>query len=386
LVSLGNLPFVAFDTSNLDLPSLPSPYYLPFSDSSDRLLVTSDWLRDIERTGKSLVSDVLPKLRQRFDYIIGLDLADPFLLAFSDEMISLMDVVLKVNGLYSDLDLYNYIVGAATAHGRWTEKSHARPVGYRGSNLDKLRLSVPAFITVNPVVRRGSRSLYVQSKGGRFFREAADRVLAVLPTRITKYKLPRKTVHFFVSLSHTQRARALMMLKKSSLPFNGGITSILPMMAGFDEANIWKPLTAVERLEIASQLEAAGLTRRRLSRLEYAFSIRDCKAVLSITGFGEICYRMAEAWSNRRILVCQDLSHVRTLFPLENGRNVVYCRPDLSDLVELLDDIECNTGRYIQVAEQGHADWLEWIEGTEEILQNGYAPLYEIAGITHCST
>jgi len=177
-----------------------------------------------------------------------------------------------------------------------------------------------------------------------------------------------------------------MILKKSSLPFDGGITGIPQSVAGLDEANVWKPLTAVERLEITSQLDAAGLTRRPLCRLEYAFSIRDCKAVLSITGFGEICYRMAEAWSNRRILVCQDLSHVRTLFPLENGRNVVYCRPDLSDLVELLDDIECDTGRYIEVAEQGHADWLAWIEGTEEILQNGYAPLYEIAGIMPCST
>jgi hypothetical protein len=385
LVPLGNLPFATFDTRNLGLPDLAHPYDLPFSNSSDTVLVTSDWLRDMARSEKSLVSEVLPKLRHRFDHIVGLDLADPFLLAFADEVMSFMDVVLKINGLYSDLDLYNYIVGAATAGGRWTEKSHARAVRYTSSNLDKLRLSVPAFIAVNPVVRRESRSLYVKSRGRRYLREAADRFLAALPSRITKHKPPRKTVHFFASLTHIQRSRALMILKKSSLPFDGGITCIPHTVAGLDEANIWKPLTATERFEITSQLQAAGLTRRTLGPPEYTFGIRDCKAVLSITGYGEVCYRMAEAWSNRRILVCQDLSHVSTLFPLQEGHNVIYCRPDLSDLVELLDDIECNTARYIDVAEQGHADWLAWIENTEEILRNGYAPLYGLAGITPCS-
>ena len=105
-------------------------------------------------------------------------------------------------------------------------------------------------------------------------------------------------------------------------------------MAGLDELNIWKELTTVERSQFSSELQSAGLTSRPLSPSGYALSIQDCKAVLSITGYGEVCYRMAEAWSNRRVLVCQDLSHVRTLFPFENRRNVIYCRPDLSDLVE----------------------------------------------------
>src|SRR5262249_11559773 len=376
LVALGNLPLVSFDITNLDLPALPCPYSLPLSNSSDTLLVTSGWLRDMAKTGRSLVSDVLPKLRHRFNYIVGFDLADPFLLAFSDEMMSLMDVVLKVNGLYMDLDLYNYIVGAATAGGRWTEKSRARPCRYGRSNLNKLRLSVPAFIAVNPLVRRQARSLYVKSRGRRFLRGAADTLLGVLPTQIRKYNPPRATVHFFASLTHIQRAKALMMLNESSLPLKGGITGVPQTVAGLDEGNIWKPLTTAERFEIASRLQSAGLTRRPLGPSEYALSIRNCKAVLSITGYGEVCYRMAEAWSNRRILVCQDLSHVSTLFPLQNGRNVVYCRPDLSDLVELLDDIECHTTKYIDVAEQGHADWLGWVKNTNEILWKGYAPLY----------
>ena len=102
-----------------------------------------------------------------------------------------------------------------------------------------------------------------------------------------------------------------------------------------------------------------------------------CKAVLSVAGVGEVCFRMAEAWAMRRVLVCQDLSHARLLFPLKAGHNVVFCRPDLSDLGDILADIEQNFPRYVDIAEQGHHDWRDWCAGVEQVLAEAFAPLHQ---------
>lgn len=115
----------------------------------------------------------------------------------------------------------------------------------------------------------------------------------------------------------------------------------------------------------------------RIPRWRYRLGMRECKAVLSLVGHGELCYRMGEAWAARRVLVCQDLSHLRMRFPLEAGRNVVYCPPDLSDLVAILDDIEVKFARYVNIAEQGHADWRAWSAQSIDVFRADFAPLYE---------
>jgi hypothetical protein len=162
----------------------------------------------------------------------------------------------------------------------------------------------------------------------------------------------------------------------SSIRWKGGITGVPAFVTGL-RGNGMARLGPGEQKALTGRIADDGILVPCLSRPRYLVSMWDCKAVISITGYGELCFRMAEAWANRRILVCQDLSHVRTLFPLAPGRNVVYCRPNLADLTDILDDIECNFGNYIDVAEQGHKDWLEWSGGFERVLADGFAALYE---------
>ncbi len=376
LVVGSGLLFGAVDLTDLRLPAYGCPYGLPSIRSGDTVVISSSWLAHLRQLGIKVTSQVLLPLRERFNRIVGIDHGDPFLLCLPDEEVSLMDVILKVNGVYNDPDFNNYLVGAPTSDGKWTEKTERREPPYQPANLRKMVLSIPCFLGTIPEMRAKTRRYYSQSTIQRMSRSVGDRLLAGLPKMLRASNPPRSTVHFFASLTHIQRAVALRKLKASSLRWKGGITNIPAYVTGFNGAGM-VTLSNDEQTSLRERMAKEGLLTDSMNRFRYQFSMADCKAVLSITGYGELCFRMAEAWANRRVLVCQDISHAQTLFPFQTGRNVLYCRPDLSDLVEILEDLECNFPKYIDIAEQGHQDWVEWSQQSNRILQQGFAPLYE---------
>jgi hypothetical protein len=375
LVAGSDLLLGAVDISGLGLPDYQCPYGLPVIHSGATVVVSSSWLSELRQAGVNVVSKVLSPLRERFDRVIGLDHGDPFLLCLPDEEASLMNVILKVNGVYKDPDLNNYLVGAPTSDGRWAEKSEPREPAYQPANLQKLIPSVPCFLGASAGLRAKTRRYYCRSSIRRAGRSVGDQLLAGLPKPLKTNHPPRSTAHFFASLTHIQRAVAVKKLKGSSLRWNGGLTAVPEYITGLKGSGMAK-LSDEERNSLEARLAEEGLLTESLNRFRYNLSMADCKAVLSITGYGEICFRMSEAWANRRVLVCQDISHVQTLFPFQAGRNVIYCRPDLSDMIEILDDIECNFRKYIDVAEQGYQDWLDWSKQTDYVLRQGFTPLY----------
>ena len=374
LLALGGVQLSAVDFSAFGLPDYHDPYSLPRISAGHTVVVCSGWVRQMAARGFDVMERFLNPLAKRFDRIVGFDDGDPFQLDFTDDLLSEMDAIMKPNGVYRDYDLYNYSVGAATPNGRWTEKSEELPVRYSTANLKKICLSIPCFLGSSLEFRKITRSFYRKGGWRSSARSVADKLLAATVRPLSARRPPNHTVGFLGSLTHIQRARALRSIQHSSLRWQGGLTGVPEVVTGFAGTGRTR-LQESERLELTRQLTQEGLLVRSLSRVPYQRSISDCKAVLSITGYGEICFRMAEAWASRRILVCQDLSHVRTLFPFEHGRNVIYCRPDLSDLIEVLDDIECNFAKYIDVAEQGHQDWINWCSGLREMVSDSLAPL-----------
>ena len=376
LVSSGGLQFAAVDLPSLKVPEYLCPYQLPTIRAGDTVVVVSGWLHDLQQQGVDVRTEILLPLRERFRRVVGLDQADPFQLDFSNDVMDVIDVVLKVNGVYADRELYNYVVGAPTPEGRWTEKTERRGVPYRREQLNKLQLSIPCFLGVATRVRRQVRRYYCRSAPERAVRDVGDRILEYLRRPLKASAPPQHTAHFYASLTHVQRAQAARKLRMSSIRWKGGITGVPAFVTGL-RGNGMARLTPGEQRALTDRIAADGILTPYLSRPQYVVSMWDCKAVISIAGYGELCFRMAEAWANRRILVCQDLSHVRTLFPLVRGRNVVYCRPDLADLTDILDDIECNYRNYIDIAEHGHGDWLQWSGEFGQVLADGFAALYE---------
>jgi hypothetical protein len=60
------------------------------------------------------------------------------------------------------------------------------------------------------------------------------------------------------------------------------------------------------------------------------------------------------------------------MFPLMNNENVLYCRDDLSDLREVVDELLINDRLRHRIATQGKADYLTWARGWGRLLSAGF--------------
>lgn len=352
------------------LPSLGLP--LPAVESGPVALIGSAWARAAALKGIDVAETVLPWLRQRFSRVVGLDQEASFQLEFSDDVAAALDVVIKPNGLYLDREFYGQEVGAWTANGTWTGKNRPRHDARQDLPPPTLHGGAPGFITEAPAMRAlRRRTLGVVARAGQ---AAMDAWSGSRVRPMNARQPPRATAHFLGQLSHVQRAEGVRRIRRAGLPFFGGITGVPARINGLNGRRWAEPDEAARRALYAG-LANENLTSRPMPRWAYRSSLAHAKAVVSLVGHGEICYRMAEAWAARRILVCQNISHAHTAFPFRNGRNVIFCQPDLSDLTDILEDIEINFHNYLAVAEQGHADWVDWAAQAEQQLLAQFAPV-----------
>jgi hypothetical protein len=103
--------------------------------------------------------------------------------------------------------------------------------------------------------------------------------------------------------------------------------------------------------------------------------------VVAPAGYGELTYRHAEAWRAGAALVCQDLSHVEMQLPIQDGRNALFCRPDLKDLrpqvEKLLQDDELRR----TIAGEGGRTFMAWSRRWRHHLYTGLErPVREVVG------
>ena len=332
------------------LPGFPNPFSLHEDEECDVVLV-ADW------AFAELSSSDLRYLDSRAP-LVGLDSADTVALAFPPDAMERLTLVIKVQGLYRDRELYNYFVGPQTPNANWTDKVVPRPQRYRNADLEKLRLSVPCFAFDLPAVRRAMRALEARTKRSlgrpmlwpeRTVRNAVDDILTLA------LRLPRRRryeIHRVFSLSHPQRLEVLQRL--NGFTGKAGITHVMP---GVGEA--------VSEAALTPQL------RRRENRLRFLTDMHRHKIVVAPTGIGELTFRHAEAWRTGAALVSQDLNHVETMFPLREGENVVYCRPDLSDLGEVARGLLSDDGTRERIAAAGRQDYRAWTASWRRLLIDG---------------
>lgn len=353
-------------------------YRLRESDEVGGVVISTGWLRQQTAGDSSLATDTLAAIRGRGRRIALMDDCDAFESSAGNDLLNLADLVLKPNGVYRDRDLYNFYVGACTPSGQWTDKIDRRPASVEPANLEKFRLAPPCFAGLASHLRKRIRPLYAKSWLRRFAAEIADDYLRARAGVLRVSSPPPLTAGFLGSLTHVQRIAGVRCLRRSQLRVRAGITGVPDIVGGFGMSSRYR-LNHGEKQVFALQVQREGLQAAPLAPRAYSRSLQDCKAVVSLVGHREVCFRMAEALASRRVLVCQDLSHVQCSFPFQNRFNVIFCRPDLSDLIDILDDIECHFHRYIPVAEQGYLDWITWSANIVDVIDGLYAPLRLIA-------
>ncbi len=102
---------------------------------------------------------------------------------------------------------------------------------------------------------------------------------------------------------------------------------------------------------LASKILKEYLSTNKLNRKEYFKEMRDSKIVFSPFGWGEINVpRDYEVALSGAILVKPDISHLDTWPNIFNKDTVVQCKWDLSNLLEILDNILSNYNSYLNYA------------------------------------
>lgn len=375
------LDVVTLDPSLLGLSSVPNPFGLRMESQTDAVVISNIWLRWLTENHAEVIGDVLGKLGRHGGALVALDSADDFGLGFPADQLAPFEVILKPQGLYRDRDLFNFKLGAWYPGRNWTKKITPREAKFRQVDLEKIRLSVPCFMTDFPPIRRIARAREQGPSATRGrpltlpeqrLRDLADMGLMAL-VRSAPVSGPTRDldVHCVVSLTHIQRLEALKELEG----YEGmrGITRVPDFVAGVTPREQWST-TARDKIVQA----AKRFSRKPISRPSYFMGLTRHRVVVAPTGFGELGNRHAAAMFAGAALICQDLSHVEMMYPIIHEWNAMFCRPDLRDLGGLVDFVLETEDARLRIAMNGRESMVEWsrhwrkqlFEGIERHIQD----------------
>jgi Glycosyl transferases group 1 len=135
----------------------------------------------------------------------------------------------------------------------------------------------------------------------------------------------------------------------------------------------WSPrLTSAKLKDWRALLASAKpFAREPVSRLRYLLELRLHQAAVAPTGYGELTYRHGEALMTGAALVWQDLSHVEMMFTFADRENVVFCRPDLSDLRSTVEELLRDDDLRRRIVRDGGRSYAAWAARWREHLYNG---------------
>lgn len=377
LLACRGLELVAFEPGVVGLPPDPNPFGLEEHDHADVALVSAWWHRWLYSQHPERADEVMRAIERHADVVVGLDGPDRFGLTFPPAAMDRFGIVVKFQGVYRDRDLYNYVVGPQYDGANWTEKVRPQRERYSTAMLEKLRLSVPSFLTEFPAVRRRTRERETTStRMGRRHMSQAERVArnlaeAVVPHAIGIANGRGRTldVHCLTGLSHVQRIEAIRRLEGLS-----GTLGIAPTQ-GVAPSLISGTEYGGEDLppDVAAKLaaEANAFARAPRGRLGFLLDLRRHRVAVAPTGYGEIGNRHGLALMSGAALVCQDVRHVDMMLPLVDRENVMFCRPDLSDLRRVVEELLADDALRQRIGTAGRRSWLRWARDSDVLLYSG---------------
>lgn len=368
LFACSGLSVSALDYRALGLSDTHNPYDLRLSDRVDVALVTPDWYGWLHTVHRSAIPTVFARLRRHAQTVVGYEGVDTFDLALPPEAIDHLDLVIKAQGLYHDRERYNLQSGPVyPARNRRVVGSQKR---YESSHLDKLRLSVPCFLGVDHRIRARVRKAKPDigpwvARGRRL----ADLSLEITIALAQRTVPPSLLVHCVCTLTHVSRLDVMRVLRGQDVSGDHCVTEIPELVWGTD--SLTQPIPKALSEEWTQQLSALEMLCERQPRWRYRLRILAHRAVLAPTGYGELTFRQAEAWISGRALICPSLSFAQTMFPFKDRENVLFARPDWSDLPSLLSDLADDDALWTKIGTNGRRAWLMWRDNYDHLLRTG---------------
>jgi hypothetical protein len=364
------IEFLTLTPSAVGLTTMPNPFGLYEDDQADVVLLVRSWYEWLNKTHPGRFKDVMRTL-ERWS-VVGLDGIDEFALGFPPSAMERFTTVIKPQGLYRDRDLYNYRVGCLYPGAIWAAKAHPRQQRFRNSDLDKLRLSLPCFALGFPAVRSNARRVdtgalakigHSMSRPERTTRDLGEALLvSVLAVAAGQRRV--SDVHLVGGLTHVQRLEAIQLL--TGLSGKRGIVNVPDWIAG-TEHGLEVP-AAVRRELVAS---ARPYMCAPTGRIRYLLNLSRHRVGLAPPGYGELTFRHAEVLRAGAALVCPNLSHVELMFPLKDRENVVFCRPDLSDLRPTVEELLHDDSLRERIAKEGRRSFISWARGWRDHVYAG---------------
>jgi hypothetical protein len=372
VIATPGLRVVTLAAGALGLEQSPNPFALPTVAGAEAVLVTGYWLQWLRRAHPERAERVLDGLQDRARAVIGMDGADHFELGISPRDLARFPLTLKFQGIFRDRDLYNYDLGPWYDGAVWAEKRRPKAERYRDADLEGLRLAAPCTMLDVPGVRRAARRLEAGAArtvaaglgpGSRAGRAVADKAFAGA-LRGVPVAHRRDDVHLVATMTHVQRLQA----SRSLQSFSGARGLNLPPVV-FPPGLTGDAAADRERLRD----EAADLRRPYVGRARYVATMARHRIVVAPTGYGELGQRHGWALRTGAALVCQDLSHVRMLYPLRDRENAIFCRPDLSDLAERVAELLADEVLRRRVAGEGRRSLRQWERRWRDQLERAIA-------------
>jgi len=96
----------------------------------------------------------------------------------------------------------------------------------------------------------------------------------------------------------------------------------------------------------------------RIDPLEFMNKMRGAKACFAFSGIGELGERHYQAFEINRLLVCEDLDYLETIFPFKDGVNYIKVEETLGDLSQKMEDIVAHENQYLSVSQKGSDDYF----------------------------
>jgi hypothetical protein len=359
-----------FEPSRLGLAQAPNPFGLAPVERADVALVSTAWYQWLATRHPARIDAVFRALERHAKAIVGIESNDELQLGLPPAGLRRMACLIKGTGLYRDRELYNYEVGPRFPGALWTERLRPRESRYEARELEKLRISIPCFLWVAPGARRRLRARREeQTCAERLARGGAETLLG--PALAVAGRGPRPhAVHCVGSLSHVQRLEALRLLE--GLDGHRGLTGIPERVSGLPGGEpFWhgEPLTGEMQRDLTQA--ARPYMRSGVGRVSYQLDLCRHQVVVAPSGHGELTYRHAEALAAGAVLICQDLAHAELMFPFEDRANVLYCRPDLSDLRTIVAEALHDDRLRARVGGAGRRAYHAWARRWREHLLAG---------------